>query len=92
DVAWADAFVLEAATEGFFQALRTMATEGRYPLGEVGDLLSLLKGFGVDELRGLFNPLLPYYGEGDPGDFSVIGTNLETHSEELYGVIQRFRG
>ena len=92
DIAWADAFVLEAAIEGFFQALRTMATEARYPLGEVGDSLSLLKGFSAEELRGLFNPLLPYYGEGDPGDFSVIGTNLETHSEELYGVIQRFRG
>jgi len=89
DVAWAGDFVVEAVIEGFFEGLRVMKREGRYPLGNLEDLRSLLKSFDEGELYKLFQPLLKAYQEEDPDDFSMITSKLEGHISHLYRVIRK---
>ena len=87
DLAWAGDFCVDATTEGFFDALGIMAAEGRYHLGRIEDMLSLLKSFGEEEIFRLFHPLRDWYWEEDPSEFSVIGQNLRSHAKKLYQVI-----
>jgi len=91
DVAWAEDFVLPAVMEGFFEGLKTKEQEGSYRLGRIQDLHSLLKSFSWKEIYKLFQPLLEFYREDDPDDFSVIKMNLEGHVRQLHLVIQRLR-
>ena len=89
--AWAEDFSIEATTQGFFEALKIMETEGRYELGKVEDLHSLLKLFDEKELYKLLQSALDFYGSEDPHDLSVIKENLANHNKQLYQIIQRFR-
>ena len=91
DVAWAEDFVLPAVMEGFFEGLKTKEQEGSYRFGRIQDLHSLLKSFSWKEIYKLFQPLLEFYREDDPDDFSVIKMNLEGHIRQLHLVIQRLR-
>jgi hypothetical protein len=91
EVVWARDFSVEATTEGFFEALRVKETEGKYHLGKLEDLVSRLEAFNQEELYKLFRPLLKTYQGDDPGDFSVIRRNLESHAAQLWRVIQRRR-
>lgn len=88
---WAGNFSVNAATTGYFEALKIMAVGGRYDLGHIEELLSLLKSFNEEELEGLFQPLFGLYQQDDPEDLSVIQANLEKHAQHLYSVIQEFR-
>jgi len=88
ETVWAGDFCVDAITEGFFDALRVMEAEERYQLGKIEDLLSLLKSFGEEEIRGLFHPLRGWYQEGDPAEFRVIEANLRTHVRLLYHALQ----
>jgi len=87
---WAGDFTAGAATAGFFEALMTMETEGRYNLGKVEDLLSLLQSFREEELEGLFQSLITLYLEDDPEDVAVIQENLGRHISLLYQVLRDF--
>ena len=88
---WAGDSSVDAATEGFFEALRTMNREGRFNHGEVKDLLSLLQSFEESEIETLFQPLLGLYKEDSPADISVIHANLKPHVKRLYQTLQDFR-
>jgi len=88
ETVWAGDFCVNATTEGFFDAIRIMESEGRNYLGRPKDLLSLLKSFGEEEIRGLFHPLHDWYQEGDPTEFRVIQANLRSHVNLLYHVLQ----
>ncbi len=87
---WAGDFSVRAAIMGFFEALRIIDAEGRYNLGEVNYLLSLLKSFDEEELGRLFHPLFRLYRKGDPTDFSVIKANMKSHVSQLYHSLQDF--
>jgi len=91
ETAWADGFSINATTTGFFDGLLVMESEGRYNLGNIGDLLSLLKGFSADELRKLYDSLLDLYRYRNPADLAVIRANLDNHISRLHRVVQRFR-
>jgi hypothetical protein len=88
---WAGSYSVQAALEGFFEALHIMDSEGRYDLGKVEDLLSILKSFTHEEVHALFRPLREAYQEEEPGDLLVTEKNLGDHTEQLFRVIQRFR-
>jgi len=90
DTAWAGDFSVEAATGGFFEALRTMEAEGRYYPGKVDDLLSLLKSFSPEDIEKLLHSVLEMYRRDDPGDFSTIQPNLKGHVNRLYQAVQGF--
>ena len=91
EAVWADGFSVNATTTGFFDGLLIMESEGRYNLGNIGDLLSLLKGFSDDELRKLYDSLLDLYRYRNPADLAVIRANLDNHISRLHRVVQRFR-
>ncbi len=88
DTVWIGNFSVEASIRGFLEALRTMETEGRYYLGKVDDLLSLLKSFSPEEIEKLMYSLLEMYQKEDPSDFSMIQSNLKDHVNQLYRAIQ----
>ena len=90
ETVWAGDFCVNAITEGFFDAIRIMEAEGRYPLGRAEDLLSLLKSFGEEETRNLFHPLYDWYQQGDPAEFPVIQANLRNHVKLVYHALQDF--
>jgi hypothetical protein len=90
EAVWADGYSVRAALEGFLEALHIMEREGRYDLGKLEDLLSVLKSFTHEELHALYHPLLEAYHEEDPGDLLVIEKNLEDHTEQLFCANQRF--
>ena len=92
EAVWAGGYSVHAALEGFLEALHIMESEGRYDLGKLEDLLSILKSFTHEELHALIHPLLEAYQEEDPGDLMLIEKNLKDHTEQLFRVIQRFHG
>ncbi len=87
---WAGDFSVNAATEGFFEALQLMETKGRYKLSQVKDLLTLLQSFNEKELERLFQSLLNLYQEDDPEDLAVIQENLGKHVSLLNQVLRNF--
>ncbi len=90
ETVWSGDFYVDAIIGGFFEALRIMEREGRYKLGQVNDLLLLLKTFSKEELEGLFQSLFFLYQENDSADFFVIQANLHKHVRSLYQAIQEF--
>ncbi len=85
---WAGDLSLKAIVQGFFQGLSIMEANGRYHLGRVRDLLSLLKSFDQQELKRLFYPLLDLYATESPGDLWLIQANLDGHVRQLCQVMQ----
>jgi len=88
ETVWAGDFCVNATTEGFFDAIKIMESEGRYHLGRPKELIALLNSFGEEEIRGLFHPLQNWYQEGDPLEFRVIKANLRTHVNLLCHALQ----
>ena len=86
ETVWAGNLAVDAATEGFFEALGIMEATGRYNLGQAENLRSLLKSFDEEELERLFQSLYSLYQEDNPSDFSVIQENLKSHIQQLYNV------
>lgn len=91
ETVWAGDFTSRAVTAGFFEALMIMETEGRYNLGTVEDLLSLLQSFNEEELEGLLQSLIILYQEDDPEDLAVIQENLGHHIRFLYQTLRTFQ-
>lgn len=87
---WAPEYTVEAAVGGFFEALAIMKVEGRYHLGEIEELDTLLKSFSRNELAGIFEPLLGLYHDDDPADLFLIKEKKDGHTSEIYQAIQRF--
>ena len=90
EVCWTDDLTLAATIEGFFNALRIMEREHRYHLGQVEDLLSLLKSFGPGEIEKIGHSLLDLYEKEDPADLATIKANLKSHSYQLHRALQGF--
>ncbi len=91
ELTWAGGFSVQATTEGFFDALKIKVAEKKYLLGDLGDLLTLLKSFDQKEMQRLFYPLLECYEQTDETDFPVIMINMEDHIMQLHRAIQNFQ-
>jgi len=87
---WAQEEFVRPCLEGFFSALQTMKSEGRWDLGEGPDLLTFLKKFSSEELHRLYTPLMASYREEKPEDFDVVQSNLESHVSTLWKALQAF--
>ena len=90
DVAWADDFSVQAAIEGFFEALNIMESESRFYSGKVNEMLALLKMFDKKEIQKLIGSMTGLYQMEDPADLSVIEAHLKDHVNRLYETIQSF--
>jgi hypothetical protein len=85
EVAWAEDSSVEAAVQGFCEALREKDNFKKDP-GQHEEFISLLKSFAPDELKTSYNPLLDLYG--GTKDLPVVADHLDGHAEKLYAVIQ----
>ena len=90
DVAWAGDFSVQAAVEGFFEALNIMESEGRFYPGKVNEMLALLKMFDKEEIQKLTASMIHLYQMEDPDDLSVMEIHLKDHVSRLYETIQSF--
>lgn len=91
ETVWAGDFSVDAATKGFFEALRLMKGGDRFKFGQIDDLLSLLQSFNEDEIERLLQPLFDLYQEDDPADLSVILANSKSHVKFLCQTLGNFR-
>jgi hypothetical protein len=89
---WAEASVLDAVVEGFFQALMTKEGKGDCGFGGVEDLLKAFRSMGEEGLRGFLCSTMDICRRYDPVDFAVIERHLDGHAGDLYGAIQNFAG
>ena len=89
-VAWAKDMILRPVIEGFFEGLKVKEAQGSYQLGNVGDLLTLLKGFNQEELKKVLISLRDFHRGQDPEDYKVIRSRLNLHAGQVYSAIQGF--
>ncbi len=87
---WVGDFVNRAVIQGFFDGLMKMTGEGRYVFGGIKELLSLLKSFGVDDLKRIMTSLLPLFQKDNPEELTIIQANLAKHAKKLHDDIQQF--
>lgn len=87
EVVWAEDGCEEAMVEGFFEALKLKESTDNYP-ELVNEFISLLKSFNVEELKISTQPLIDLFS--GTGDFPVISTNLDSHVEKLFAILQNF--
>jgi hypothetical protein len=85
---WADASVVGAAVDGFFQALRLKESQGHALAIKVNDVMNQLKGFTEDELKGLLHAHMNQIGSRDSSDHAVISSHADDHARDLYRAIQ----
>lgn len=84
-LAWAPDFCVQPTVEGFFEAMTQMASRGRYSLGSLPDLSSLLKTFRRREFHKLYRQLMDLYRhEGEE-----MGCLVKEHLEEHCAVLER---
>jgi len=89
---WADPFVLEAALQGFFQALRVKEARGEMSGLSAADVLQSLKSFDADQVRALVKRQFIDARGSDLSDYRVILRHLDGHIPEIYAAIQSFAG
>jgi hypothetical protein len=87
---WANEFFLRATIHGFFGGMVTLARKGRCELGEVKNLLILLKSFREDEMQKLFPLVFHLLARDDPADILTIQMNLAGHISQLSEIIREF--
>jgi hypothetical protein len=90
DVVWMGDTAVSAAAEGFFEAIGHMVRQEKFTLCTVEFLVSLLRAFAPEELKGLFQSLSILYEEGDPEEYALIHTQLDQHVSVLWKALQAF--
>ena len=91
EAAWIDDYSVNAVTEGFFEGLTIMESQGKYHLGTVNDLLDLLKSLDPEEINMFYQSMLELYRQEDKEDHSLIRLHLDKHVETLHRVVQEFQ-
>lgn len=86
---WADASVLAAAIDGFFQALKTKEHSALGTGIRADDVRRLLGLLGETGLRALLHEHITDYCEPGSSDHSVALNHLDEHASDLYRAIQR---
>jgi hypothetical protein len=85
EVAWAEDSCVDAAVQGFCEALRKKENFKKNP-ERYEEFISLLKSFTPEELKTSYSPLLGLY-EGTK-DLPVVADHLAGHTEKLHSFIQ----
>jgi len=85
---WACASVVQAATHGFFQALRTRESKGDLFPVDVDRLLMELKDLTLEELNFLRHAVTDAYRSTDASDYSVVLCHVDGHAGDVYDALQ----
>jgi predicted AAA+ superfamily ATPase len=86
---WAQGSVVEATTDGLFQALRTKELKGDIHTIVIDDFAERLKALTEDELKILLRSYLDKHAEPGPSDSAAISSHLDDHVRDVYTVIHR---
>ncbi len=86
-VAWADDLCLDAATRGFFEALRTR-TDPVFCRSSAEDFLGVLKTFNPGEIRRSCDQILNSYALTE--EYPVLKNNIDRHVQKLHANLQHF--
>jgi hypothetical protein len=89
---WADASAVEAATDGFFRALRIRESEGDGLTVKVDQLIKQMKGLSEDELRILLHSRMGHYRSHDPSDYTVVMKHVDDHARDVFHAMQTLPG
>jgi len=90
DVVWIGDTAVSATVEGFFEAIGHMVRQGKFTLCTVEALVSLLRAFAPEELKGLYQSLSVLYEEGDPEEYALIRTQLDRHVSAVWTALRAF--
>jgi hypothetical protein len=91
ETTWADRFVIEAALQGFFEALRIKEVRGEMSGLSAADVLKRLKSFDAGHLRSLVKRQFDNTMGSDTSDYSVVLRHLDDHASAIYAAIQSYR-
>jgi len=88
--AWLDSFAVKAAVAGFFSGLLAAANREGLSFKEIETVLEILRTFHIDEICGMYEPLLDIYADEDQDDLQLIKEKLKAHVTDLYSALQKF--
>jgi hypothetical protein len=81
---WAEASLLDAVLEGFFQAVRTKESEQREGAIKVDEFIFFLKLVSEDEIRKVLLTHLDKYYLLDSSDYALFSRHLDDHARDVY--------
>jgi hypothetical protein len=81
---WAEASILKAVLEGFFDALRIKGLESNYPDLNADVVKNTLRSMSEDEIRAFFSSWSDQYRIYDPSDYAVIERYINDHIIDVY--------
>jgi hypothetical protein len=85
---WAEASILKAVIEGFFDALQSKESGNNPGDLKINALKNRLKSMDQDEMKKLFSFWLEQYRISDPSDYETIQKNIDNHIFELSRIFQ----
>ena len=88
DTTWAGSVFVNAAVEGFFQAMKTKEAQGESVSIKVDDFMASVKALSQEEIEELIRSQLDEYQARDTSDYSVIKAHLEEHAQDLANALQ----
>ncbi|MFH1076844.1 MAG: hypothetical protein V1753_08430 [Pseudomonadota bacterium] len=88
DIAWADDFVLYAAADGFFEALKEKTRLKKINIGDITEFALLLSSFTSKDWKDILFTALDVYEKEDP-DLTVILNHLDEHTLQLSQAMPR---
>jgi hypothetical protein len=88
DTTWAGSVFVNAAVEGFFQAMKTKEAQGESAPIRVDDFMASVKALSQDEIEELIRFQLDEYQARDTSDYIVIKAHLEEHAQDLANALQ----
>jgi hypothetical protein len=89
---WADASVVGAATDGFFQALRMKESEHDAHASNVDNIMKQLKSFTEDELKKLLHSHMNQVASRHSSDYAVISSHVDDHARDVLHAVQSLPG
>lgn len=89
---WADLFILEAALQGFFNALKDKEARGEMRGLSAAAVLRRLKSFDAGQLMSLVKRCVVDMRADDVSDYMVALRHLDDHASEIHAAIRSFTG
>jgi hypothetical protein len=84
DSIWAEASLLDAVLEGFFQAVRTKESKQGEGAIKVDEFIFFLKLVSEDEIRKVLLTHLDKYDLLDSSDYALFSRHLDDHARDVY--------
>jgi hypothetical protein len=81
-------FVLDAALQGFFEALKLKEARGEMSGLSAAEVLQRMKSFDAGQLRSLVKRQLVDTGGSDFSDYMAVRRHLDDHASEIFAAIQ----